>query len=421
MALVVPLVGAVLGASMNTHSVVGHRAVAYFSGVVNGTAGIPPSHAAAYDAAIREFPEAVLAGSDMPDFLYACGSYADAHAAGEAAHWPPFQAAAVRYLRDLQPDPTRWNADQRQLAAFIFGLSVHYVCDELWEGLTGQLGSRRGFTEMIDAFQLGNNGQGNVAENVANFGGDFYASWILDESNISAWRRTFPLQHLVNIYHRTPKNGIFTPDATNFTDVTYTSMLECDGLFDLGLWALQTFGPLLYTLYNDGPLHHLPYVTEHLFDAPHARTARAVQPRPRSAAPRPSWQRRPRSRRVSHRTPPALAPLESRPALPAHQPTPDAARCAAQAVGRRRHGGDDHLRVGAHRPLALFGRRAATLATPALDRRDVGASRRRRRRRPLHPRAARAVASVRAAHRRSAALAHPGGRAGLLRNAWLGG
>ena len=88
-------------------------------------------------------------------FLYACGKYEDHHDAGEAAHWPPFQAAAVRYLVGLQPDPLQWDADQRQLAAFTFGLAAHYVADELWEGLTAQLGSKRGFTEMVDAFQLG--------------------------------------------------------------------------------------------------------------------------------------------------------------------------------------------------------------------------------------------------------------------------
>ena len=229
---------------------------------------MPPLYAAAYDAAIQANPSAVLAGADFPDFLYACGNYSDHHDAGEAAHWPPFQAAAVRYLVRLQPDPRTWTADERQLAAFIFGVAVHYVADELWEGLTGQLGAMRGFTEMVDAFQLGNTGHGNVAEGVANYAGDFYAAWTLNESNISAWRRQFPLEHMVAVYHQTPKDGVFAPNATNFTDVTLESLLECKALFDLGLWALQSFGPLLYRLYNDGPLHQLPLVAETLFEAP---------------------------------------------------------------------------------------------------------------------------------------------------------
>jgi hypothetical protein len=257
-----------LGASMNVHSIVGHRAASYFGGIANSTAGISPGTAQALDTLIRDHQESVLAGSDFPDFLYACGSYADHHDAGEAAHWPPFHAAAVLYLRQLQPDPLKWDRDQRALAAFIFGLVVHYVTDELWEGLTEQLGSKRGFTELVDAFNLGNDGHGNVAEGVSNFGGDFYAAWALDESNISAWSRRFPLEHMVNIYHMTPKDGVFRPTSTNFSDVTLASLAECQGLFDLGLWALQSFGPLLYRLYNDGPLHQLPFITDHLFEAP---------------------------------------------------------------------------------------------------------------------------------------------------------
>ena len=227
-----------------------------------------PAHAAVFDSSLRENHNAVLAGADFPDFLYACGSYADHHDAGEAAHWPPFQAAAVLYLRSLQRDPVAWTAKQRTLAAFIFGLAVHYVTDELWEGLTGQLGARRGFTEMIDAFQLGNDGYGNVAEGIANNGGDFYASWALDESNISAWDRVFPLEEMVKVYHMTPKDGVFRPNSTNFTDVTLSSLTECKVLFDLGLWALQSFGPLLYLLSNDGTIQKLPFIEEHLFDAP---------------------------------------------------------------------------------------------------------------------------------------------------------
>ena len=78
--------------------------------------------------------------------------------------------------------------------------------------------------------------------------------------------------------------------------MTLLSLLECEGIFDLGLWALQvvapltsprastpgrlvhvlipppwalqSFGPLLYDIYNDGKLHQLPFITEELFDTP---------------------------------------------------------------------------------------------------------------------------------------------------------
>ena len=223
-------------ASMNVHSIVGYRAFKYHASVTP-SAHVPAAHATAHAAAIRENLPSVLGGADFPDFLYACGKYEDHHDAGEAAHWPVFHAAAVSYVRETVANfsqPASWSPATRELLAFIFGLTVHYVTDELWEGLTSQLGQRRGFTEMIDAFNLGNTGHGNTAEGLANMGGDFYASWTLDESGIDAWNRSFPLEDLVNIYHRTPKNA-----SANFTDVTLKSLSECRVLFDLGLWALQ--------------------------------------------------------------------------------------------------------------------------------------------------------------------------------------
>lgn len=90
------------------------------------------------------------------DFLYACGKYTDHHDAGEAAHWPPFQAAAVAVLRDRAnfSNPASWSDDTKKLVAFVFGVSVHYTCDELWEGLTGEL-SDSGMIELVDALNLG--------------------------------------------------------------------------------------------------------------------------------------------------------------------------------------------------------------------------------------------------------------------------
>lgn len=121
-------------ASMNVHTLVGERASAYFAGVTAGE-GISPTMAAALQAVIRNNTDAISGGADFPDFLYACGTYADHHDAGEAAHWPPFQAAGIRYVRERWPDPALWDDDAKELIAFIFGVSVHYVADELWEGL----------------------------------------------------------------------------------------------------------------------------------------------------------------------------------------------------------------------------------------------------------------------------------------------
>ena len=92
--LLASLAASAHAAGMNTHTFVGHRTLTRFGKVGNHSAG-----AARYNAAIQAHGNAVLGGSDMPDFLYACGRYPDHHDAGEYAHWPPFQAAAVRYLR----------------------------------------------------------------------------------------------------------------------------------------------------------------------------------------------------------------------------------------------------------------------------------------------------------------------------------
>lgn len=213
-------------ASMNVHSIVGYRAYKYYGGVYP-SATVDAEHADAFTRVIHDNLDAVLGGSDFPDFLYAGppGSYPDYHDAGEAAHWPPFHASAVAYVRRTVAnfsDPASWSPETQKLVAFLFGLTVHYVTDELWEGLTSPLGDRRGFTEMVGAFALGDAGDGNSDEGVANFAGDFYASWTLDERGIQPWTRYFPLEDLVAIYHATPKNA-----TANFTDVTLAALAEC--------------------------------------------------------------------------------------------------------------------------------------------------------------------------------------------------
>jgi len=78
----------------------------------------------------------------------------------------------VRYVRRL-PDflpglapganaSAVWSADTQRLVAFVFGLTVHYVTDEMWEGLTGQLAHGKGFVEQLDSMNLGMDGVGDV-------------------------------------------------------------------------------------------------------------------------------------------------------------------------------------------------------------------------------------------------------------------
>ena len=208
-------------------------------------------------------------GSDFPDFLYACGNYADHHDAGEAAHWPVFQAAAVNYIRS-QPsfsssNVSLWTDELQQLAAFIFGVTIHYVTDELWEGLTEQL-NHAGMIELVDGLNLGMPGKDDKLETIGNQAADFYAPWILNVSNIHPFDRVFPIAALVEIYHQTPEFADHHP-GMNFTNVTSASLKECRIVFNLGLWATQEIGPLLFSVWAR-QLHQVPFIAEHLFDQP---------------------------------------------------------------------------------------------------------------------------------------------------------
>jgi hypothetical protein len=199
------------------------------------TSSVPKEHAEALDEAIRNNVDAVLGGADFPDFLYACGTYSDHHDAGEIAHWPTFHAAAVAYVRETAhfDNVSTWSDATKRLVAFIFGTTVHYVTDELWEGLTSELVAQRGFVELVDAYNLGLPAGSDVNEGATNMAGDFYVSWILNESTIDPWTRTFPIDDIVEIYHRTPKSN---RSQGNFSDVTASSLVECEVLFDLGLF-----------------------------------------------------------------------------------------------------------------------------------------------------------------------------------------
>ena len=258
-------------ASMNIHSIVGQRAADFFGGVAPG---VSRPHAAYLDSVLRQYPEALSGGADFPDFLYACGQkYADSHDAAEVAHWPPFQAIAIEYIRARTENLTKLPLSERdaKLVAFTFGLSVHYVTDELWEGISSGTDTspvaHRGFVELANALNRGKAGKDDRDENVANLAADFYASWILNETGIHAWKRFFPIEDLVQIYHNTPH--AWHPGAPgpkgNFTNVDKAMLSECSVIFDLGLWALKAFGGLLFPLWNRH-LHHLPLFEEQLIE-----------------------------------------------------------------------------------------------------------------------------------------------------------
>eukprot|EP00656_Telonema_subtile_P047078 TRINITY_DN5387_c0_g1_i6.p1 TRINITY_DN5387_c0_g1~~TRINITY_DN5387_c0_g1_i6.p1 ORF type:complete len:806 (+),score=133.13 TRINITY_DN5387_c0_g1_i6:207-2624(+) len=249
------LIGAVLahGAGMTTHTIAGYRAISYFGKVMHSP------NASLYNDALESNTEAVLAGSDFPDFLYACGKYTDHHDAGEYAHWPPFQKAMVQYIRDTKPDfhTQNWTAETKTLVAFLMGTGVHFMADELWEGLTSELKGGQGFVRLVSTMGLNHDGHSDNDESIANMAADFYLPWALDMSAIHPWKRTYPLQDVFNVY----------TNYTQFTDVTLKSLTNCHYLFDLGLWAEKTFGALLFPWYAEVS-KQVPIVAEMLFDYP---------------------------------------------------------------------------------------------------------------------------------------------------------
>jgi hypothetical protein len=80
--------------------------------------------------------------------------------------------------------------------AFVFGVSVHYIADELWEGLNDQIGRGQGFVRTLSSFNLGHDGMSDNDESTANLAADFGVAWELNETGIHPWKRyrhVFPL------------------------------------------------------------------------------------------------------------------------------------------------------------------------------------------------------------------------------------
>ena len=253
--------GGILAAGMLAHTLVGYRTTKYFAEV---TPTASPRNFKKYNDAIINNFEAVDGGSDFPDFLYACGKYSDHHDAAEAAHWPPFHAAFINYIRSSVPNfrEDDWSEETKKLVAFLYGVAVHYNADEIWEGLTDELGNGYGFIRALAIMNENAPGTSGALEGPANNAADFYISYNYDLDHIKPWDRYFPLEDMVNVFHLTPKNS-----TNNFTDVTLQSLKNCRILFDLGLWAEKVFGKFMFHLYV-AEIKQLPFVAENLLNYP---------------------------------------------------------------------------------------------------------------------------------------------------------
>ena len=227
-------------------------------------------NASKYNRAIQEQPLSVLAGSDFPDFGYAADDLplpGLTHDAGEAAHWPPFHAAAAQYIRRL-PDfyHDEWSPETQKLVAFTFGTAVHYITDETWEGLTPQLGRGQGMVRTVSSLNLGHPGQTDDDEGPANMAADFGVSFLLNETGIEPWRREYPMNDIVEIYKLVPQlNPPAGTHGLNYSNVTVVALEECKVIFDLGLWAEKVFGQFLFEAEY---AKQVPLMAERMLDLP---------------------------------------------------------------------------------------------------------------------------------------------------------
>lgn len=251
-------------AGMATHTMVGTRVTKYFGNVSatvrcgSANENDVAARASLYNHVLQKYPDVAISGSDFPDFLYIF--HDSRHDRAEEAHWPPWQKAAVEYIRAI---PQFQNAteiadldeDTAKLVAFVFGVSIHFAADEFWEGLTDQIGRGQGFTAFVGQFNLGDDGMGNDDEGTSNMATDFFMPYFVGKGDVNPWERYFPLKHVVGIY------GVLN-ETVDLSDLE-----ESRVIFDLGLWAENTFGSLLSHAYSE-LYAHVPVVAERVIEMP---------------------------------------------------------------------------------------------------------------------------------------------------------
>eukprot|EP00750_Incisomonas_marina_P002215 INCI12155.2.p1 GENE.INCI12155.2~~INCI12155.2.p1 ORF type:complete len:828 (-),score=116.71 INCI12155.2:164-2647(-) len=140
--------------------------------------------------------------------------------------------------------------------AFIFGVSIHYIADEMWEGLNDQLWNGQGFVRVMAAANLNSTGTNDNDEGPANMAGDFHMSYATDQDWLHPWKREYPLEKILEVYHLYGK-----------PNVTLKSLQTCKLIFDLGLWAEQVFGRFLF-IFQSTVHDYVPFVAEHDLQLP---------------------------------------------------------------------------------------------------------------------------------------------------------
>ncbi|MCB9475912.1 MAG: FG-GAP repeat protein [Deltaproteobacteria bacterium] len=120
MLLTAATAGSALAAGMITHNTVGQRALMYFA-----SAEYPE-----YAEMMREHQDAFQAGTTFPDWGYAMDGF---HDEAEEAHWEPFTAFAINWVRENKTQP--WDEHTQRLLVFLLGSTAHGVADVSWHSL----------------------------------------------------------------------------------------------------------------------------------------------------------------------------------------------------------------------------------------------------------------------------------------------
>lgn len=84
------------------------------------------------------------AGSFFPDAFYTCLGNSEA---AEAAHWPPFLEAAVKFWKAKYGKESDSHEGRLSLKAFLYGAFTHQIADVSWHSL----GVQQGMLSMLAA------------------------------------------------------------------------------------------------------------------------------------------------------------------------------------------------------------------------------------------------------------------------------
>lgn len=189
--------------------------------------------------ALEEHPQTFRAGSVFPDWGYVREPTRDL---AEAAHWPPFQEAALAWFIEEHPQP--WGAGDRELLVFLMGIICHGETDEAWHfGSTAFL--TRGLAEDLPAWDA------SRGEALIEAGVDIFVQ-VEERPGMEDRDWYLPVEGLVEIYHSLGHT------EANALDIILATRVQRLGLFleDTAGWLLYLYLRLTIPWCHDNYMEH---------------------------------------------------------------------------------------------------------------------------------------------------------------------